>query len=190
MTRNRDLIHEHETAFARALSRVVVEKPKLSIWMILIPVIMVYHFMRLDRYRQGRREFTENYMISRDRALNAAEEAVSSAVEPDPVRLAEQSDVPEQARQAHARLTGALVEHYRRLLRADGADWDERVRHGYGDKSTYLLLLNRLTQLEKELNGAIRPQMSDKIEGFDEIVRDLEAETERLRRIEADRIFS
>ena len=38
------LILAHEEKFAHGLGLKVIEKPKLSIWMILVPIIFVYFF--------------------------------------------------------------------------------------------------------------------------------------------------
>ena len=53
------LILEHETRFADAVGRGVIEKPPLNIWMILIPVIFVHYFYRLNKYADGRKQFVK-----------------------------------------------------------------------------------------------------------------------------------
>jgi hypothetical protein len=51
----REIIHRHEVAFAETLSAEVIERPKLSVWMILIPILFVTYFYQLRRYAAGRR---------------------------------------------------------------------------------------------------------------------------------------
>ena len=53
---NSALILAHEEDFAAALARHVIDKPKLSIWMILIPIFFVFYFFQLNKYRDGLRK--------------------------------------------------------------------------------------------------------------------------------------
>ena len=77
------LIYQEERKFAFAVASHVIDKPQLSLWMILIPVIFVYHFYRLKKYADGRKEFAHNFMITRERALNETEAAIESDRKPD-----------------------------------------------------------------------------------------------------------
>jgi len=55
-----EIIEKNEQRFAIMLGSRVINKPKLSIWMILIPVIFVYFFYQFNKYKQGREDFTAN----------------------------------------------------------------------------------------------------------------------------------
>jgi len=65
----RDLILENEGRFAGLLAREVLATPKMNIWMILIPFILIYHIYQARRVADGRKVFIRNYLRSRERAL-------------------------------------------------------------------------------------------------------------------------
>jgi len=189
ISEKKQIILAREKTFANALGAAVLEKPKLSVWMILIPIILVYYMMRFQRYSDSRKDFSENYMISRNRALDAAAEMAGTGKKPDPAELSRLSDVPESARGKHAEFTRVLIEHYGLLLEAEGDDYGALVRSAYGEGTNYLLFLNLLNKAERRMNKALRPHLADSVEGFDEIVQRMEAQSERLRREHAGLIF-
>ena len=83
-----------------------------------------------------------------------------------------------------------LIQHYTDLLRAEGVIIAELVRSAYRNRTNYLLFCNRLNQVEKELNAALRPHMKDNIEGFDDAVRRIEGVSVELRREDAEKFFA
>ena len=50
----RDLILADEKRFAAQVSARVIDKPRLDVWMILIPVFFIFYFWQLKRYAKGR----------------------------------------------------------------------------------------------------------------------------------------
>ena len=52
------LILDQEKTFAKSVAGLVIEKPKLSIWMILIPIIFVHYFYRWNQYSEGLKKFS------------------------------------------------------------------------------------------------------------------------------------
>ena len=61
----KDLILDYEQRFANELGLVIIPKPKVRIWMILIPMYFVFHIYRHKKYVEGRRVFSAHFMISR-----------------------------------------------------------------------------------------------------------------------------
>ena len=184
------MILVHEEQFAGKLALQVIEKPKLSVWMILIPIIFVYYFYRLQRFSTGRKTFAEHYMISINRAINEAEAVIEEGKTPDPAALAGLSDVPESIRDRQTKVYHVLLEHYIDLLKADGDDYESLIRTAYGSLTNCLLYCNRINQVEKERNKALIPIMSQTTEGVDEIIENIERYSETFRREMAERIFS
>lgn len=183
----KELILNHEIAFAAHLARQVVQKPKLSVWMILIPIIFVFYFYQLQRYSEGRTKFIEHYLMSRRRVLDEAAMLVTSGAKPDIARLAAQSDVPEDARGFQAEVLTLLVEHFANLLRSDGEDFDALVRSAYRARTNYLLVMNRLNQAEKAVYTAVVSHLEEEAAGT--VVKTIETASETYRREEAERIF-
>ena len=184
------MILVHEEQFAGKLALQVIEKPKLSVWMILIPIIFVYYFYRLQRFSTGRKTFAEHYMISINRAINEAEAVIEEGKTPDPATLAGLSDVPESIRDRQTKVYHVLLEHYIDLLKADGDDYESLIRTAYGSLTNCLLYCNRINQVEKERNKALIPIMSQTTEGVNEIIENIERYSETFRREMAERIFS
>ena len=85
------LIMEHEEQFAHALAVHVLDKPRLSIWMILIPIIFVFYFYQVQKFKTGRTTFVEHYLVSRKSALQEAMTAVKTGRFLSPRRLTRRS---------------------------------------------------------------------------------------------------
>ena len=183
------LILEHERQFANILASHVLDKPELSIWMIIIPIIFVFYFYKFQKFIDGRKTFAEHYLVSRKRALDEAVEVVSTGREPDIENLATLSDVPDSFRGQQAEVFAVLVEHFMKLLRLDGEDFASLVKSAYGDRMNYLLFLNRLNRAEKEVNTALEPHLQKTLEGVNSIMNTIELQSEKLRRENAERFF-
>ena len=186
---NFDIIERNEERFAFYLAGQVIYKPNLSIWMIFIPVIFVYYFFQLNKYKQGREEFTGHYLVTRKRALNAARSAVLSDKDPDIEDIAQMAELPPETLGAYRELLVVLIQHYKDLLIAKGESIAELVQSAYRTRTNYLLFYNRLNQVERELNAALRPHMKDSIDGFDEVVQKIEDVSAKLRRQDVDSIY-
>lgn len=87
-------------------------------------------------------------------------------------------------------LLAVLVQHYTDLLLAEGEEIAELVKSAYRTRTNYLLFCNRLNQVERELNAALRPHMQETTEGFDDAVRRIENVSVELRREDVDNIFT
>ena len=87
---------ESERKLAFVVASRIIDKPPLSIWMILVPIFFVYYFYRLQRYSSGRKEFVKHFLVSRERAINEALSAIQSERRPDSLKLCRMSSVPTQ----------------------------------------------------------------------------------------------
>ncbi len=183
------LILEHERDQARQLASEIIFRPQLSVWMVLIPVIFVYYFWRLQRYSQGSRDFLQNYLQPREDALEEACQALREGRKPDVGPLIPHSHLPKEAVQPYAAWLRLLVEHYTDLLKAGGKGADGCIRKAYGNRTHYLLYLNRLKKAETRLNEALMPGLTADNSDVPETIQRMEACCEKLRRKEAARIF-
>ena len=184
------LILEHEKKLADILALQVLDRPQLSVWMILIPIIFVYYFYQYQKFTNDRKMFAEHYLISRKHALDEAVEVINTGRKPDTIKLAKLSDVPDDALEQQAEMLAVLVEHYATLLGSDGEDFESLVRSAYSSRSGYLLFLNHLNQAEKAVNKVLKPHLKKSFEGIDDTVSNIESWSEKLRREEAENIFS
>lgn len=184
-----EIILEQEEQFAIALATQIINKPQLSLWMILIPIFFVFYFTNLSKYKNGCKQFAENYLIDKKRALNEAVEVVNGGREPDIRALSELSDITSKAREKQANILAILIEHYSILLKSEGEDFASLIRSAYGSLTDYLLFLNQLNQAEKEVNKSLKPDLEKSIKGVNDIVSNMEDLSARFRRETAESIF-
>lgn len=189
LTEKTDLIRSNETAFAYSLSSIVIEKPKISVWMILIPIILVYHMYRHKSYAEGRKAFAENFLITRNRALEAAARSIANESPLDESSVVKEANIPESTKEEYAAWVRVQMTHYKDLLRCEGDTFDALVRSAYKTKTNYLLFLNILNKSEKRFNAALKPHLQATTEGVAEIIERMEKGSEKLRYQEAERIF-
>lgn len=183
----------YERQFAFKLAGHVLEKPKMNVWMILIPIIIVYHMFRFQKYVDGKKKFTSNYMKSREQALESACSLVADGKAKDVNSITEHIPLPPEARGPYNHLLSVLVDHYVDLLRAEGEGIDSLLRRAYRSRTDFLLFFNQLSQAEKRLNAALQPHMSREHREQREIgdaVRRIQEISEQMRRTEASRVFA
>lgn len=178
-----------ERRLATFVARHVIEKPELSIWMILIPIIFVHFFFRLNKVANGRKEFVRNFMITRQRALEAALEGLKTGQSPDPNQLCRISSSPEATYQEYTAWLKVLVQHYEKLLQAEGNSVDGLIRSVYQTRSSYLLFLHQLHRAEKQFNAALTPHLDASLTDVTTIIDTMERQSQVYRREEAEGIF-
>ena len=186
----KELILTQERIFAAQLGRIVLSKPKLHTWMILIPFLFIFFIQDLMKYKKGRRAFSDNYLLSHERALNEAEDALIQEREPDAGAIARQADLKGKAQEKYGEFLTVLVEHYICLLQAKGDSYESLIKSAYGNNRTnFLLYTNLLNQAEKKLNQALSPQLSKDEDGVNDTIQKMEVGSNELRRTEAEQIF-
>ena len=158
--------------------------------MILIPIIFVHFFYRLNKVADGRKEFVRNFMITRQRALEAALEGLETGRTPDPNQLCRMSSSPEAIYGEYAAWLKVLLQHYEKLLQAHGNSIDELIRSAYQTRSNYLLFLHQLNRAEKQYNAALTPRLDASIKDVGTIIKNMERQSDVYRREEAEAIFS
>lgn len=185
----KDMILEKEKAFASAVAAAVIDKPTLNLWMILIPVIFVHFFYRLNKYSQGLKEFAGHFILTKEKALEEAWSALESDRKPDTSKLVQGANIPEGTAKKYVAWMKILLDHYTDLLRTDGDSYESMVRSVYTSKTNYLLYLNSLNEAEKAFDKVLKPHIEE-ANGVNDIVNKIEARSITLRRDEASRIFS
>lgn len=187
--RKRDLILDSELAFTRAIGAKVFEKPRVSFWMILIPILFLYFVYRMQRYKRGRIKFNDDFMMTRRRALDTALAAVETGRAPQTDDLVRQAGLSDKLAPAYGRWVRTLVEYYTDLLKAQGDSFEALVRSAFRNRTEHLLVLNRLSAVEKDFYQALRPHLAV-TEGAADIVTVIEEQSRILRREQAEQIFS
>ncbi len=189
LERKKELILQRELAFANAVGAAVFEKPKVSFWMVLVPLLFLYFIYRMQRYKSGRMKFDEEFMTTRRRAMNLAFEAVEAGTRPDIDRIARESGLTEALEKPYASWLKVLVDFYMDLLAANGDSFESLVRSAYRNRTNYLLTLNRLSTVEREFYAAVKPQLAA-TEGAAAVIATIETQSQQLRRDLAENIFA
>lgn len=189
MTHKRDLILADEKQFAARVSVKVIDKPRLDVWMILIPVFFIFYFWQLQRYAKGRKAFAKNFLTTRQRALDEALRSAESGEDPDLEMLVRTSDIPADTRQGYRPWVTLLVEHYRDLILAHGSSYPALVKSTYKTRTNYLLFLNHLNQVERDFDAALKPHIVETTENVNGIIKLMEESTGSIRRQIAEEIF-
>jgi hypothetical protein len=183
-------IEDQERSFAWDMARRVIETPRLSMWMVLIPIILVYHVYRHKNALKGRSAFVEHYMLSRIRSLEEACSAIIEERAPDiDGVVARAVDLPDSARTAYKAWITVLVQHFADLIQTTGSDFRGLVRGAYHTRSNYMIFLNQLNQLEKALNSEISVHLAETTANVSETIRRMEAAATELRRLQAEAYF-
>jgi hypothetical protein len=183
-------ILEHESDLARQLAALVLDKPKPPIWMIFIPVFFVFFVQKMNQYKSGLKEFVENYLKSRRRAIEAALEAEETGNPTDVNKLTEtMGNIPDQAKPLFAAWMTILIDHYRLLLTAQGNNHDALVRASYRSKTNFLLFCNSLNKAESAYSLALLPKLDGDRQDLRHVVEKIDGCVTDLRRRDADKIF-
>jgi len=188
LTQKKEMILQRELAFANAIGAAVFEKPQVSFWMVLIPILFLYFIYRMQKYKSGRMKFDEEFMTTRRRAMDAALDAMAAKGKPD-MTDARNSGLPAPLQEPYVSWVKALAEYYMDLLSAGGETFEALVRAAYRNRTDYLLILNRQTAVEREFYSALKPHLGA-AEGASEIIATIESQSQRLRRELAEEIFA
>jgi hypothetical protein len=189
LERKKELILQRELAFSNAVGAAVFEKPKVSFWMVLVPLLFLYFVYRMQKYKNGRMKFDQDFMTTRRKAMDLAVAAIQTGVKPDIAGVVRESGISDALETPYASWLSALIDYYADLLAANGDSFDALVRSVYRSRTDYLLTLNRLNTVEKEFYDALKPQMAA-TEGAVAIIAAIVEQSRRLRRTMAESVFA
>ncbi len=190
------LILDAERQLAYVLAKGLIDKPKVSVWLILMPILFVYYAHKIQTYKKGVHAFAEGFLKTKTEALNAALQEVTSQESSgeflDRVTFTEPNPGdPEKTRRVRIKQRGEmdlLVEHYAIMLKSDGTDYETLLRNAYEHGGAYRVFLNRLTKAEEEVNRAVLEAFHPNEEAKD-IVDKMETMVRKLRENQLNAVF-
>lgn len=188
LDRKKDLILERERFFANAVGSAVFEKPSVSLWMILVPILLMHFIYSMQKYKTGRLKFDEEFMATRRQAMDVAVDAVETGIRPDLDHVVRDFNLRAALERPYAAWMRALVEYYMDLLRSSGDSFDSLVRSTFRNRGDFLLTLNRLNTVEKDFYEVLKPQIAS-TEGAADIIATIVIHSQRLRRELAEQVF-
>lgn len=184
----RELILLEEENFARAIAVRAVEKPQVSFWLVLIPILFLYYIYRIKKYKKSLARFIEDFMTTRKRAMELAWDAVVAKEKPHLENAEWLQELSDDLQGPYRAWLIALTDYYVSLLSQEGESFAQLVRSRYRNRSEYLLALNRLSSVEKEFYAVIKPRMQE-LDGAAEVISTMEKSARILRRELAERIY-
>jgi hypothetical protein len=189
-------ILEQERSLAKRVANTVIEQPPLTAWEVLIPIVFLYNFLR---YRRAREIFTLNFLFTKKLALEAAfdmikkgetKEAAMTRIKEKTgqVLASDQKGIySSKIRQRQMREIDLLVDHYCKLLNAEGKDYATMVKNTYTDRKNYTAFVEQLEEVEKEVIRAATQTLGKS--SAPGIASKMQETTERIRRVEIEKIF-
>jgi len=185
-------IREYEEQFAYRVAAGVIGRPRVSVWLVLLPFLFVYYVYQIQRYQRDVPAFAEGFGRSKLTALERALAALRLGRSPLPaedeaVRRGMETATMAAVTAAQEAEIAMLAEHYGRLLAADGNDYPALLKSVYPVAGEYLVFLERLQVAEGRVSRAVlaalpaTPEGRAAVEKMTEIVRLLrEAEARKF----------
>ena len=151
LERKKNLIMEYEKSLAEALSEKLLERPKMSVWMILIPLIFVFHCQRHKRFVESKRVFIREWLRNKEQALLGAVEELSGGNRNVQKWQKMVSHLPESAVEAYVRMQNFLCDHYKKVLSGNGKTFGKLVLQAYA-KEEFVEFIACREKVEQELS--------------------------------------
>lgn len=177
------------------MAKVLIPKPKVTVWMVMLPLLFLFFLQDLKKYKVGIGNFVEGFLKNKKAALGLAMGAVHEgaslaakladfAAEAWPLP-ADQNELYEKQRREIA----CLMQHYQRLLTGSGKTYAALIKNAYRSGPEYQVFLDTLFGLERAVLKAAMP--SDPAGGdAHELVRLMQTATRQIRQRERASIFS
>lgn len=176
------LILDYDHVFVERLANKIFKKPQLSIWMILIPIIFIFFFQQMTKYKNDRKEFIKNYLLSPNRALNEAYESLKQKREYNVDSIIEMADLKPVSIVPYRTLMIILTQHYLNLLSKDGDLFGDLIVSAYEDKGQYIGKMNEINEAWMSLNQSIVKDLIKTTPEAAETVRKIEDASIELRK--------
>jgi len=186
-----------ERSLAKAVASAVIEIKPVSAWEIMIPILFLISFFQIKRSKET---FTLNFLFTKKLALEAAFAMVDGGKSREEAReqIKEKTGnilagdraglYSSKIRQKQLREMDLLIDHYGRLLEAEGKDYPSMVRNAYPTREGYAAFLRELEGAEKEVYQAATQTV--KTSSAREVAFRMEEAAARIRRAELNRLFA
>lgn len=156
-----DLIWDYENQFAYKVARQVIQKPKVSVWLVLMPILFLFYAHKIQQYKAGIHKFSQGLMRTKILALDSALEEINTGRVDEEVRKnlaasdSEASVAVMRVRNQQLAEVELLKAHYNKLLRQPGTSYQTLIQKTYQTGGAYRLFVNQLTRIENEVLEAV-----------------------------------
>lgn len=185
-----------ERSWAVSVARIVIKPRPISVWEVMIPVLLVFSYAKTKSEKEV---IIQNLLFTKELALKAAldiakngrnREEVMSPIEDKTsslVHTVKDGIYSEEIRQKQLKEINLLIDHYCRLLRAEGENYASLVINAYQAREPFTNFLAQLKEVEKEVNLAAMRTLRSRADP--ELVARMEETTDRVRMAAAQKIF-
>lgn len=192
-----EFILSRERRIAKSVALQAIKPKPFSVWEVLIPVIFILSYMRA---KESREIFTQNLLFTKKLALEAAFDMVKKEQSREAVmaRVGSQTEsllasVPadlysDEIRREQIKEIDLLIDHYCKLIRAEGRDYAALVINAYPTKEAYWAFHQKLRSAEINVTEAARRTLG--VQADSDMAARIEAATDRLRLAEVEQIFN
>ncbi len=193
-----NIIRSQERRLAKAVARRVVKMPDITIWVFMVPFIFFITFLR---YKRASETFVLNMLFTKRLALDAALDIVKKGQSKqnaitqidnktqDILDADSKGIYSEKIRRKQMNEINLLLDHYLKLLGAEGKSYETLVKDAYQTRDNYEAFLHELAPVERAVNRAAI-QTVGASETAHELVSRMEQATGRIRTEQAEKIFS
>ncbi|OGP89617.1 MAG: hypothetical protein A2157_17065 [Deltaproteobacteria bacterium RBG_16_47_11] len=194
MEKKHHIILEAEESIARAVALGVHVKRPLSAWHFILPGMFIFDFLR--RSSETRR-YSDLFLFPRKLALDGAldilngedRKKILSQIEDDMKQwLASLNLYSEKLHRKHMEEISLLIDHYSKLLHAEGNNYPGLVKYAYQARESYEAYLHRLSAAEQEVDHAIA-EIRGETKEIMERLRVEQIQVMELRTKEVNQIF-
>ena len=192
-----DLVLKRETSIARLVALKAIKAKPFTVWEVLIPILFILGYLRSKEQREI---FVQNLLFTKKLALDAAYNMIKKghSRQSAEARIKKQTDdllatlpadvYSEAIRQEQLKEIELLMDHFCKLMRAEGTGYDALVSNAYRSRDEYDVFLGRLTDAEKKVAQAARQTLGA---STDTAMADrIENATRSARTAEIDKIFA
>ncbi len=188
----------YETKTAQIITSKVLEKPELSAWMILMPIVFILFMQRHQKYNESSKGFSAGYFYTKKVALDIAYRIYNHEISYKEVQTVISETVQKNPNAESIVLNiyhqqieeiKLLCEHYLALLATKEDKYLQMVVNHYQTEDNYLSYVNRLAETEKEVTRAATATFKDAEVEVPEIMEKMEKYLWELRIGEAKQFF-
>jgi signal transduction histidine kinase len=195
MDKNYNIVLDAEESFARAVALGVHVKRPLTTWHFLLPGMFIFDFLRRS---SGTRRYSTLFVFPRKLALDGAldilngedrKNILSRIEEEIRLWLTSLKLYSERLLRRHTEEIDLLIDHYYKLLHAEGNNYHTLVKNAYKTREHYAAHLHRLSAAEQEVDRAIA-EIRGETKEIMERLRVEQTQVMELREKEVNQIFS
>jgi hypothetical protein len=194
MDKNYNIVLNAEESFARAVALGVHVKRPLTAWHFLLPGMFIFDFLR--RSSEASR-YSALFLFPRKLALDGALEIIkgedrkkilSQIEEKMGQWLSSLNLYSEKLHRSHMEEIYLLIDHYSKVLHAEGDSYPSLVKNAYQTREHYEAYLHRLTAAEQEVDRTIAEIRSETKEIWERLQAE-QIQVMELRTNEVNQIF-